>query len=719
MRTIYFSAPVAILFACALTFVPQAVFAANATVTIGDNYFQKQVLDIAPGDTVTWLNDGKVSHTVTADNNSFDSGPIVPGNAYMLTFTQLGEYRYYDKTLGAINGQGMAGAVRVLSSLVQTPVPTQTTVQTTVPNPYAGTNTTTTTSVSNQAQALLAQVVQLQQLLATLRGGTSSGTVSPGVTYSSTCPNFGRILKPGMSGTDVTQLQQFLASDRSVYPEGTISGYYGSLTEAAVQRWQIKYSIVSSGDSASTGFGQVGPRTASAMMLRCSSGSTGTTGTGGTSGTPDVVDGFMQVTPVTGNAPLTVSVQTTINSLGSCSIALFTLDWGDGTAPQSIPLSVNACAPLQQTYTHTYTYGGSYVVRLSSGGHQSTATLLINGPQAPTVATTTTPTIKITSPALGQNINAGQTVPITWSTSGTIPAGAALVLDLYDGVGNKISSSDVIAISSYLAGSISWTVPTEASAQACPSVYPSGLCGVKLSTGSYKIHATLYASSAGVSSLSGLLASADSGVFTIIVPATPDVPNETFAAEPTTGTAPLSVKFEGTVNSKDKGWCATGCFDLLSYGDGGSDYVALPITLNSSLPYSFTHTYQSAGTYTATLYQGQTVNANKVGVPILVTVTGTQTDNYAYAVPTPAYAVGGNPLSVSETFDLPTSCTGFQLSWGDGSSDIVQTHSTNCAQAPVSRTYTHQYGQSGSYDITLKRGASLSRTDVSSIVISN
>ena len=38
----------------------------------------------------------------------------------------------------------------------------------------------------------------------------------------------------GARGADVTSLQQLLAADASVYPEGLVTGYFGSLTRAAV-----------------------------------------------------------------------------------------------------------------------------------------------------------------------------------------------------------------------------------------------------------------------------------------------------------------------------------------------------------------------------------------------------------------------------------------------------------------------------------------------------
>lgn len=82
-------------------------------------------------------------------------------------------------------------------------------------------------------------------------------------------------LEEGDSGTNVTELQTFLKSDSTVYPEGLVTGYYGSLTVAAVERFQCKYSIVCSGDAASTGYGRVGPTTLAKVQLLQGSGTTG------------------------------------------------------------------------------------------------------------------------------------------------------------------------------------------------------------------------------------------------------------------------------------------------------------------------------------------------------------------------------------------------------------------------------------------------------------
>lgn len=230
-------------------------------------------------------------------------------------------------------------------------------------------------ALAAQAQALLQQVAQLQAQLAAQNGGVSTNvnvSVPPpqaGSVNSAACPNIGRVLKKGSTGDDVTRLQRFLAQDPSLYPEGTVSGYYGALTEKAVQRWQVKFNIVSSGTAASTGYGVVGPRTAAAIALLCS--------TSGGSTSP--VGGYIQVSPISGNAPLNVNVIATVNSTNSCAGAIYQLNWGDNSSPISIPVAANNCQPVSQTYQHTYLSGGVYQIVLSSGAHQTGATVTVNG----------------------------------------------------------------------------------------------------------------------------------------------------------------------------------------------------------------------------------------------------------------------------------------------------------------------------------------------------
>lgn len=98
---------------------------------------------------------------------------------------------------------------------------------------------------------------------------SDSSVVSPDISQaSSSCSvldnNFQFGENDESTNGDVSELQAFLGKDNSIY-QGPVTGYYGTSTLQAVQRWQAAHGIVSSGDSESTGFGRVGPRTRQEM----------------------------------------------------------------------------------------------------------------------------------------------------------------------------------------------------------------------------------------------------------------------------------------------------------------------------------------------------------------------------------------------------------------------------------------------------------------------
>lgn len=72
-------------------------------------------------------------------------------------------------------------------------------------------------------------------------------------------------LERGSEGMEVQKLQAFLAQFPDIYPSGLVTGYFGSLTEAAVQGYQCQEGIVCSGTPATTGYGRVGPETVAAI----------------------------------------------------------------------------------------------------------------------------------------------------------------------------------------------------------------------------------------------------------------------------------------------------------------------------------------------------------------------------------------------------------------------------------------------------------------------
>lgn len=57
--------------------------------------FAPNRIEIAAGTTITWTNNDPLVHTVTADDRSWDSGEIAPGQTWSHTFTQPGEFAFH------------------------------------------------------------------------------------------------------------------------------------------------------------------------------------------------------------------------------------------------------------------------------------------------------------------------------------------------------------------------------------------------------------------------------------------------------------------------------------------------------------------------------------------------------------------------------------------------------------------------------------------------
>ena len=65
------------------------------TVNIQDDAFEPATTSIAPGTTVTWVNNDDEAHTVTADEGLFDSGRLDPGDSYSVWFDGSGTVAYH------------------------------------------------------------------------------------------------------------------------------------------------------------------------------------------------------------------------------------------------------------------------------------------------------------------------------------------------------------------------------------------------------------------------------------------------------------------------------------------------------------------------------------------------------------------------------------------------------------------------------------------------
>src|SRR2546426_8184900 len=89
--------------------------AADQAVQVVDSAFQPQTITVPAGTTVTWTNTGKLPHTVTADDKSFDSGSLAPGQTFSHTFSAAATLGYHCQFHGAA-GSGMFGKLVVTAA---------------------------------------------------------------------------------------------------------------------------------------------------------------------------------------------------------------------------------------------------------------------------------------------------------------------------------------------------------------------------------------------------------------------------------------------------------------------------------------------------------------------------------------------------------------------------------------------------------------------------
>lgn len=85
------------------------------------------------------------------------------------------------------------------------------------------------TQLQEQIKLLQAQVEQIRAELETTK--TELEEVKAEIRFT-------KILRKGMTGDEVRQLQEFFKSFSGVYPEGLVTGYFGPATERAVKRFQ-------------------------------------------------------------------------------------------------------------------------------------------------------------------------------------------------------------------------------------------------------------------------------------------------------------------------------------------------------------------------------------------------------------------------------------------------------------------------------------------------
>jgi plastocyanin len=105
-QTIIVAALAALLCAAA------AVSQDKGKVIITNNKFEPKTTTIKAGSEVIWENK-EGTHTVTADDGSWESSTLTAGQTYSHKFDKPGKYPYYCAFHGGKGGHNMAGVVNV------------------------------------------------------------------------------------------------------------------------------------------------------------------------------------------------------------------------------------------------------------------------------------------------------------------------------------------------------------------------------------------------------------------------------------------------------------------------------------------------------------------------------------------------------------------------------------------------------------------------------
>jgi plastocyanin len=91
--------------AAAAAVMASAGAAATITVQIRSSGFSPSTITIGHGDRVTWHDADRVNHQVVADDGSFASPILHPGNSWTFTFTRAGVFRYHDALAPKLRGK--------------------------------------------------------------------------------------------------------------------------------------------------------------------------------------------------------------------------------------------------------------------------------------------------------------------------------------------------------------------------------------------------------------------------------------------------------------------------------------------------------------------------------------------------------------------------------------------------------------------------------------
>jgi len=83
---------------------PGAAAGCDTDVCLEGTAFGPDTVTVAAGDTVGWTNLDATDHTVTSDDDGFDSGNLSEGGTFEQTFDEVGDFAYHCEIHPAMTG---------------------------------------------------------------------------------------------------------------------------------------------------------------------------------------------------------------------------------------------------------------------------------------------------------------------------------------------------------------------------------------------------------------------------------------------------------------------------------------------------------------------------------------------------------------------------------------------------------------------------------------
>lgn len=153
----------------------------------------------------------------------------------------------------------------------------------------------------------------------------------------------------GQTSNNVTNLQTFLASSPTIYPQGLVTGYFGPLTKSAVMNFQNAYGI--------SQVGRVGPQTLAKINSLIMSGVALTGGTTNSTIAPTIYS----VSVNTSNASANVNWATNENTVAKVYYSPFQFQLAEAVNSYSKPTITGGT-----TTTQTTSFQTSHIVTLQN-----------------------------------------------------------------------------------------------------------------------------------------------------------------------------------------------------------------------------------------------------------------------------------------------------------------------------------------------------------------